>query len=372
LAQSTIASKPYCATIQKVIFSFSSNTAALNFYYNKIEHKMKRGRGPQKLEGFRRDRASTCAFFSPKQNKRKQSGDVSDLNSRFQSCPLCDKSLPLHLIESHASACLGKNSDNNGKSDDNSTLALPSQEVHVVERKASTDKCAVSIVSPEEAKRQWSSIIKDKREESSTHEILDSYSCSRPLPGLVILEDFISLQEEGELIEMLDGTSTTDKFLPWTQSRFNGKHFGKRWGVHCSLKDRKVYPEENSLPQTIANIIDRISALKMMKGCNPNEANAIDYRRFKGDYLKSHVDDRQLSKEPIANLSLAGDCYMTFRLQKQKSSDLPQEHKVFLKRRTVQLLTGSARYDYSHGIQNEDLLSDRRVSITMRESPLTK
>lgn len=333
---------------------------------------MKRVRGPQKLGGFRRDRASTCTFFSPKQKKMKQSWNISYLNSRFQPCPLCDKSLPLHLIETHASACLGKNSDNHGKSDDSSTPALPSKEVHVVERKESTNQCAISAVSPEEAKRQWSSIIKDKREESSTHEMLDSYSCSRPLPGLVILEDFISPQEEGELIALLDGTSKTDKFLPWTQSRFNGKHFGKRWGVHCSLKDRKVYPEENPLPQTITNIIERISALQMMNGCNPNEANAIDYRRVKGDYLKSHVDDRQLSKEHIANLSLAGDCYMTFRLQKQKSSDLPQEHKVFLKRRTLQLLTGSARYDYSHGIQNEDLLSDRRISITMRESPLTK
>mmetsp|Transcript_25939 Transcript_25939/g.38421 ORF Transcript_25939/g.38421 Transcript_25939/m.38421 type:complete len:334 (+) Transcript_25939:165-1166(+) len=333
---------------------------------------MKRTRGPQKLEGSRRGSATTCTFFSPKhKNKRKHSVAISHLNSRFQPCPLCDKSLPLHLIETHASACLGKNADTHGKSDDSSTPALPSQEV--VERKdESTKKCAIRISSPEEAKRQWSSIIKSKREEPSTHEMLDSYSCSRPLPGLVILEDFISPQEEGELIALLDGKSKMDKFLPWTQSRFNGKHFGKRWGVHCSLKDRKVYPEENPLPQTIANIIHRISALRMMNGCNPNEANAIDYRRVKGDYLKSHVDDRQLSKEHIANLSLAGDCYMTFRLQKQKSSDLPQEHKVFLKQRTLQLLTGSARYDYSHGIQNEDLLSDRRVSITMRESPLTK
>jgi alkylated DNA repair dioxygenase AlkB len=59
---------------------------------------------------------------------------------------------------------------------------------------------------------------------------------------------------------------------------------------------------------------------------------------------------------------------MTFRNER-----IPGEEKrVLLRRRTLQVLTGKARYDYSHGICNEDLLSDRRVSITMRESPLTK
>jgi hypothetical protein len=31
-------------------------------------------------------------------------------------------------------------------------------------------------------------------------------------------------------------------------------------------------------------------------------------------------------------------------------------------------LTGRARYEFSHGIENNDLLSDRRVSVTMRET----
>ena len=119
-----------------------------------------------------------------------------------------------------------------------------------------------------------------------------------------------------------------------------------------------------------------------MKGSIPNEANAISYERAKGHFLKSHVDDRQLSKEVIANLSLAGDCIMTFTLEKRNKlmkhsrngdmRELPEQRKVLLRSRTLQVLTGSARYDYSHGIANQDLLSDRRISLTMRQSPLTK
>ena len=45
--------------------------------------------------------------------------------------------------------------------------------------------------------------------------------------------------------------------------------------------------------------------------------------------------------------------------------------KVLLKRRCLQVLTGKARYDFSHGIEKSDILSERRVSVTMRESPLT-
>jgi len=320
------------------------------------------------------DRAT---FFSPKQKKqntqrmcsRDNSTDGSrgkcdrSINSRFQSCPMCNKSLPLHLIEAHASKCFGE-----GPPPDE-------QRQREVERQGKPshvekEPTKLAAVSPDEVKQQWSTIIKSKCTPSRLYEN-DPYS-SNPFPGLFIFDDFISQQEEEILITVLDDSTTNDVFLPWMQSKFNGKHMGKRWGVHCSLKDRAVYPEENPLPQAISSIIDRISSLHIFQGCKPNEANAIDYHRVKGDYLRSHVDDRQLSKEPIANLSLAGDCYMTFRLQKQKPTHLPQEEKILLKRRTLQVLIGSARYDYSHGIQNDDLLSERRISITTRESPVTR
>jgi hypothetical protein len=74
---------------------------------------------------------------------------------------------------------------------------------------------------------------------------------------------------------------------------------------------------------------------------------------------------------PSYSLSLAGDCYMTFRNQAMHRNLAVPEQRVLLKRRCLQVLTGKARYDFSHGISNPDLRSDRRVSITMRESPLT-
>ena len=191
---------------------------------------------------------------------------------------------------------------------------------------------------------------------------------STPLPGLFIYENFVTAEEEHTILQGLD----TSDVLPWKPARFNGQNMGKRWGVHCNLRDRRVDAPEHPLPTFLQEIIlPKLKLLSPMSGCVPNEANAIDYRRARGDWLQAHVDDRKLSKEPIANLSLAGDCYMTFESQGQSRTTNESKTKVLLPRRCLQILTGRARYNFSHGIANEDLVSDRRVSITMRESPLT-
>ena len=191
---------------------------------------------------------------------------------------------------------------------------------------------------------------------------------SEPIPGLFVYEDFITEEEEAQILHCLD----CEDPLQWKPATFNGKHFGKRWGVHCNLRDRRVDAPENPLPDFLQNIVlPKLRSLRPMTGCIPNEANAIDYRRQRGHWLKAHVDDRKLSKEPIANLSLAGDCYMTFQNQAMHRNTAVKQQKVFLKRRCLQVLTSKARYDFSHAIAGLDLLSDRRVSITMRESPIT-
>lgn len=249
-------------------------------------------------------------------------------------------------------------------------------------------------------------IVNNNYNTSSTppsHARMATYS--EPVPGLFLYEDFITQEEEIEILAQLeDGTNQHQH--NWKPSQFNGRHYGKRWGVHCNLRDRRVHAAEHELPHFVTHIvlpklqqlllrpsttssgtIAAAAAANALKNWKPNEANAIDYRRIDGHFLVAHVDDRQLSKEVIANLSLAGDCFMTFtnvspprrqqRDQHMSSGQQPQLqkqqqlHRVLLNRRCLQILTGPARYNYSHGIAHADLLSERRVSVTMRESPLS-
>lgn len=352
--------------------------------------------------------------------------------SSFGVCPLCQSSIAWHVLESHASNCTGKKNDdssNNVGVEKTTTTAtenendidktpqkpsfpmtrtempLESNEtgeiipledvVHEPEfpeprtPKATTIKSTTSnIVTP-----RLAPIFQAKRKDENTNDdalqahaqLLRPHSYE-PIPGLFVYEDFITEEEEllilnGCCANTNNNNSVGGDAVPaWKPCRFNGNHIGKRWGVHCNLRDRRVDAPEHLLPSVLRDIVfpklkGVLNALPMgratTKNFVPNEANAIDYRRKKGHWLKGHVDDRKLSKEPIANLSLVGDCYMTFRNVARHRNLAVPEQRVLLKRRCLQVLTGKARYDFSHGIANVDLLSDRRVSITMRESPLT-
>ncbi|GMH54666.1 hypothetical protein TrRE_jg10056 [Triparma retinervis] len=203
---------------------------------------------------------------------------------------------------------------------------------------------------------------------------------TQPVSGLFIIENFLTEAEETNLVENM----MNETHPPFKVGNFNGTHYGKRWGVHCNLRDRKVGAAENLLPEYITALINpKIKALGHPKLATftMNEANAIEYRRDKGHNLDHHVDDRVLSKEPICNLSLNGSCKMTYtRVQENvvkglKGKDgggvIGDKVLVLLKPRTLQILTGEARYNFSHGIENEDLLSTSRISLTMRESPQT-
>jgi hypothetical protein len=47
---------------------------------------------------------------------------------------------------------------------------------------------------------------------------------------------------------------------------------------------------------------------------------------------------------------------------------LPGQVRVLLPPRCLQVLTGAARYSYTHSIAKEDILDPRRVSITFRQA----
>lgn len=53
-------------------------------------------------------------------------------------------------------------------------------------------------------------------------------------PGLVLVQDFVSSEEERELVAAIDG----ERGHPWAPSAFNGAHLGKAWGVRTDLRRR--------------------------------------------------------------------------------------------------------------------------------------
>ncbi|KAL0047088.1 hypothetical protein WJX82_006265 [Trebouxia sp. C0006] len=184
-------------------------------------------------------------------------------------------------------------------------------------------------------------------------------SGKKALPGEYRVPDFVTEQEELDLLHTLDACSPV-----WQDKTFNGKHRGKRWGAEMDLGQRTVVEGVTPLAAELRMLIARMQQVPCLRCFQPNEANAIDYRKDLGHWLKPHVDDRQLSTDKIVTLSLAGLAVMTFDSKKGHSVEIE------LPPRTLQIITKDARYMYTHGIHRDALLAPRRVSITFRQSPL--
>ena len=152
-------------------------------------------------------------------------------------------------------------------------------------------------------------------------------------------------------------------------SGFNGPSRGKRWGVITDLRKRTVSPARVPVPPPLAALAQRMvaAAPTLIPNFKPNGCNAIDYIKAAGHEITAHCDDRQLSGDILANLSLAGDAVMTYTSDREKGYS---PVKVLLPRRSLQLQTGDVRYNWQHAILNADLLAPRRVSITFRQEKL--
>ena len=229
------------------------------------------------------------------------------------------------------------------------------------------------------------------------------------LPGHFVVENFVTAAEETALVAFLDDARRSGA---WKPSTFNGKHLGKKWGVEVDLKRRTVTSGRRPMPPELLAIAARLRACaarnlastsdtsdeEKKKNASadggavgkdpgvclpraaslvvatfaPNEANAIDYRRALGMELEAHCDDRQMSSGVLVNLSLLGDCVMTYAPDARSKRKTPVESRgavdVFLPRRSLQVQSGSTRYDFSHAIRNDNLLTDRRGSVTFRDS----
>eukprot|EP00850_Spirogloea_muscicola_P002419 SM000009S23548 [mRNA] locus=s9:596862:599219:- [translate_table: standard] len=213
--------------------------------------------------------------------------------------------------------------------------------------------------------------------------------------GLLIIEDFLSPQEEESLMHALDVESGNG----WRPSTINGRHFGKQYGVMTSIRTRSVSKSKTPMPGFLNSVLLKMRSIPQLYSFCPNGANAMDYRRQLGHSLQAHVDDRQkdrqnrqeedrrkeaagasnnllklwrvtlglqLSGTLLVNVSLGGACYMTYARERG-----PKDHfKVLLKPRSLQIVAGESRYSFTHAILNGDLLAERRVSLTFRESGL--
>ena len=191
--------------------------------------------------------------------------------------------------------------------------------------------------------------------------------------GLIQYKNFINAEEARLLIYNFENTYKyhTGK---------SGNYEAVNWGAKVDYTGRKA-SECNNTPGFLEPIIKKLRDPKapwasVLRDWIPNEGNITNFIKSRGDRLRDHYDDRLLSGPVIVSIGLLGSGTLTFKSFPRSASQ--QEIDVgsvssnssfdsYLPEFSLQLLFGKARYEYTHGLENRNLHSERRMSLVLRQ-----
>lgn len=197
------------------------------------------------------------------------------------------------------------------------------------------------------------------------------------IPGVHLLHDFVSKNEEEELLTEVDSR-------PWHHlAKRRVQHYGYAFCYDTRNVDTSKYLGE--LPCFVSPIIERISLFS----CYATQVDQLTVNEYPvGVGLSPHIDTHSAFDDFILSLSLAGPCIMEFRkypaaswISKSESSCDDDafgcvRKAIYLPPRSMLLLSGEARYAWHHYIPHHkvDRVKDqelrrnsRRVSFTLRK-----
>jgi alkylated DNA repair dioxygenase AlkB len=177
--------------------------------------------------------------------------------------------------------------------------------------------------------------------------------------GLRYLPDFITPRQEDALLQQIDAQ-------PWlTDLRRRVQHYGYRYDYKARSVD--VSMRLGPLPEWALEII-RLAQARGLTDEEPDQVIVNDYEPGQG--IASHIDCKPCFTGTILSLSLGSACVMNF-----KHKTTRQVVPVLLEPRSMVVMQGEARYDWTHGLvaRKTDLyggrriVRGRRVSLTIRK-----
>ena len=226
------------------------------------------------------------------------------------------------------------------------------------------------------------------------------------VPGLVVIEEYLTKPQEEVLMAILTGPQA-----PWAPDQKNMSQTGslKRMVQHYGyvfdyqtadvLRDRsKAEADCPPLPATVqgedsldndaengrgwevlAGVIDKTRKYSFsIDNCNESNSNKsypnlnqLTLNHYKpGEGIGSHVDTKSAFGDGLISISLNGGIVMEFR----KVGDPSQKKLVYLPPRSIVLMSGPARYEWEHMIvtrrtdTHDGVVLPRklRVSLTLR------
>ena len=182
------------------------------------------------------------------------------------------------------------------------------------------------------------------------------------IPGLVYKPDFITEEEETKLLACIDGAEWS------TVLQRRVQHYGWRYDYKQRQIDESMRLGE--LPEWARELGRRLVDEGLTRDL-PDQVIVNEYRGKQG--ISRHIDQPRSFAEHVATISLLETWGMVFRRCGSK-----EKVEKSLERRSVAVLTGDARYKWTHEIPNREneprmaqgkrrrVKRTRRISLTFR------
>ncbi|XP_053600515.1 alkylated DNA repair protein alkB homolog 8 [Plodia interpunctella] len=169
--------------------------------------------------------------------------------------------------------------------------------------------------------------------------------------GLSILEDFISTEEEQKFLQLFDWVDDGDSS---SLKNRQVKHYGYEFRYGSNDVDLSN-PLDEKLPQECCMLFERLRAKGRLEIEDPDQLTVNKYKTGQG--IPSHVDRHSPFGQTILSLSLGSDVVMDWKHHSGKH--VP----IVVKRRSMIVMKGEARYDWQHGIQprTQDPMIETRI-----------
>ena len=190
--------------------------------------------------------------------------------------------------------------------------------------------------------------------------LIDMVSTPIAIPGLDYREDFITVEEEQNLLANIAGE-------PWLGDlKRRVQHYGWKYDYRARSLDYNMYL--GPLPDWIKVVADKLIQHELMRDC-PDQVIINEYKPGQG--IANHVDCEPCFGDTIISLSLRSACTMNFIESASK-----QKRELVLKPRSVVAISAQARYDWSHGIparfadeiEGVRINRELRISMTFRKT----
>ncbi|XP_052023530.1 alpha-ketoglutarate-dependent dioxygenase alkB homolog 4 isoform X1 [Apodemus sylvaticus] len=204
-----------------------------------------------------------------------------------------------------------------------------------------------------------------------------------PFPGVTLVQDFVTPEEEAELVCLMDRD-------PWKLSQSGRRK--QDYGPKVNFRKQKLKMAGfRGLPCFSQKVVRRMGRYPGLEDFRPVEQCNLDYSPERGSAIDPHLDDAWLWGERLVSLNLLSATVVS--MSPEAPGSLPlcsapsvgpgafedsivapsrsvpcQEVEVAISvpRRSLLVLTGAARHQWTHAIHRRHITA-RRVCATFRE-----